>query len=119
MALVTVKIGILMLYHKIFGLAGSRWFRWSIIGLIIFGLMHAVAYGLALIFQCWPIAAKWDTSITDAKCINADLLIFVGAILSITEDFILVLLPISELRKLQMSALKRVGIIVMFAVASL
>jgi hypothetical protein len=118
-ALVTVKLGILMLYLRIFSIGGARWFRWTIIGVIIFGVLHAVGFGFALIFQCWPISAVWDKSIVDAKCTNYAMIVFTAAILSIIEDFLLVLLPIPELRKLQVSGRKRFGVGVMFAIASL
>jgi hypothetical protein len=119
LALVTVKMGILMLYLRVFGTNANKRFRWTIIGIMIFGALHGVGYGFAIIFQCLPVSAIWDSNITDPVCIHYGSLVLSASIISLTEDFLLVLLPIPQLLKLQVSGRKRIGLGIMFAVASL
>ncbi|KAH8647368.1 hypothetical protein BX600DRAFT_153121 [Xylariales sp. PMI_506] len=117
----TGKIGILVMYQRVFdtGSNGVRWFRFTIWGLIAFCLVEELIYILIIALQCLPVAALWDTSITGAKCINADLAFFIGAIFNIVGDIVLIILPIPMLHKLQVSQRKRIGVAIMFAVASL
>lgn len=116
---ITSKLAVLLLYYRVFKLAGSLWFRRAVKGFMAFKLCHGLIYTFVVLFQCTPVSAFWDTSITDAKCFNEGLIIFSGSVVSIAEDIALMVLPISELRKLQVSGRKRWGVAIMFAFASL
>ncbi|KAF7537577.1 hypothetical protein G7054_g3594 [Neopestalotiopsis clavispora] len=104
---ITSKLAVLLLYYRVFKLAGSLWFRRAVKGFMAFKLCHGLIYTFVVLFQCTPVSAFWDTSITDAKCFNEGLIIFSGSVVSIAEDIALMVLPISELRKLQVSGRKR------------
>lgn len=114
---ITSKLAVLLLYYRVFKVAS--WFRWAVKICMVFKLMHGLVYTFVVLFQCSPVSAFWDTTITDATCLNEGLIIFSGSIVSIVEDVVLMLLPIPELRKLQVSGRKRWGVAIMFAFASL
>ncbi|KAK6212456.1 hypothetical protein LQW54_005230 [Pestalotiopsis sp. IQ-011] len=113
---ITSKLAVLLLYYRVFKVAS--WFRWAVKICMVFKLMHGFVYTLVILFQCSPVSAFWDTTITDATCLNEGMIIFSGSIVSIVEDVVLMLLPIPELRKLQVSGRKRWGVAIMLAFAS-
>jgi hypothetical protein len=112
------KVAILALYQRLFP-GFIRWFQWSVRGMIIFMFTHGLVFLLLVVFQCRPINAIWDKTI-DGKCLPVNVVIgFTGAGLAIAEDFIILLLPIHELWKLQMNRKKKLGIILLLSVGSL
>ncbi|KAI6379174.1 hypothetical protein MCOR25_002051 [Pyricularia grisea] len=88
-----VRIAILCLYLRLFYRFG--WFRALIIGTI---LIIVVANGTVLvltILSCRPIERIWDTpGPRDATCMDVHSLSTAVATLSISEDFLLLLLPL-------------------------
>lgn len=73
---------------------------------------------MAVVLECVPVSALWDPEIK-GKCVNPQALGFAGAGASIFEDFVLILLPISELRILTLNWKKKAILILMFALGSL
>lgn len=87
--------------------------------MIIFMFTHGVVFLMLVIFQCWPILSIWDKTAT-GKCLPISVVIgFTGAAFSIVEDFVILLLPIRELWKLQMNTRKKAGIILLLSIGSL
>lgn len=76
-------------------------------------------YIFIIAFQCLPVAALWDPSIKDFTCLNAGIAFAAGAVLNIASDFVLMILPLPALWKLQTSKRKRFGVAFMLAIASL
>jgi hypothetical protein len=115
----TGKVAILLLYQRVFDVGHSaQWFPITIkvcIGLLFVGELTFI---LLIGFQCLPVAAIWDKTITDAKCLNLDTAYLIGAILTIGADLVLIVLPIPALRKLQISPRKRAGLIIVFGIGS-
>jgi hypothetical protein len=113
------KLAVLLLYRRIFNTGASRWFRWSVNGLITLAFVVGILFSSLILLQCYPIAAAWDITITDYKCLDFAPLLFAGSFVGIVTDIVLVLLPIPELRKLQIGGRKRIGVGIMFAIALL
>ncbi|KAI1855636.1 hypothetical protein JX266_000501 [Neoarthrinium moseri] len=113
------KLAVLLLYQRIFSLGAARWFRLTVKGFIGLSFVMAILFTFLILFQCWPVQAAWDLTIPDAKCLNFAPLLFAGSLAGILTDIILILLPITELRKLQISGKKRIGVSIMFAIALL
>ncbi|KAI1340337.1 hypothetical protein F5Y15DRAFT_54756 [Xylariaceae sp. FL0016] len=111
---VFAKVSILMLYARIFP---TRWFQWTIKGCITFMLGHGAIFVFVIIFQCVPVAAVWERNIS-GRCLDVNSVGWAGAIMSVIEDIVLVLLPLPELWKLQVIGRKRVGVALMLAVGS-
>ncbi|KAF2819619.1 hypothetical protein CC86DRAFT_412921 [Ophiobolus disseminans] len=111
------KVAILSLYQRLFP-NFIRWFQWSVRGMIIFMFTHGFVFLMLVTFQCWPISFIWNKTL-NGKCLPISVVIgFTGAALSIVEDFIILLLPIHELWKLQMNNRKKIGIILLLSVGS-
>ncbi|KAF2131803.1 hypothetical protein P153DRAFT_312509, partial [Dothidotthia symphoricarpi CBS 119687] len=111
------KVSILALFSRLFQDFNSTLHK-VVRGMIYFMFIHGVVFLLVVIFQCSPIRSIWDKTI-DGKCIPIKgALGFSGAVLSIVEDFVILLLPIHEIWKLQMTAKKKAGIIFLISVGS-
>ncbi|PMD24451.1 hypothetical protein NA56DRAFT_740853, partial [Hyaloscypha hepaticicola] len=108
------KFSILLLYLRIF--LGDR-FR--LVLKITMGWMvcHTTSFVIAVVFQCVPLQAIWDHTIT-GRCLNMNTLTITGAAFSILEDIFIMLLPISELKGLNLTLHKRIALCFMFAIGS-
>ncbi|KAH6642006.1 hypothetical protein C7974DRAFT_326858 [Boeremia exigua] len=112
------KIAILALYSRLFP-DHIKWFRWSVRGMFAFMIIHGLVFLLLVVFQCLPISAIWDKTVTSAKCLPVSAAIgFTGAGLSILEDIIILLLPLPVVWKLQMNLRKKIGVIFLISVGS-
>lgn len=113
------KFAILLLYQRVFDTGSNRWFGKAVkVCLVLQGIDTIIYLGL-IIFECVPIAAVWDKSITNAKCLNLRAVALIGSISSIATDVILIILPMPVLWRLQVSRTKRIGLALIFSVASL
>lgn len=108
------KVSILLLYKRVFT---AVWFRRGVYVLLAYSGVLAVTWTFVLAFQCNPVALSWDHSLT-GRCLNVNVIGYLGAILSVAEDVAIIILPLPELRKLQISTTKRIGVGVMLAIAS-
>jgi hypothetical protein len=109
------KSSVLLLFLRIFPDPRFRLFTKIALVWIV---CNAFAFTVALTLQCIPVVAVWDLSI-NGQCINSGAVVFVGAGLSIFEDVVIILLPIMELKGLTLSLRRRLGIMLLFAMASL
>jgi hypothetical protein len=71
------------------------------------------------IFFCYPIAAFWDITITNAVCLPKEAIWFTNASLNILTDFMIFILPIPVLISLNLGRKKKIGLIGVFAVGFL
>jgi hypothetical protein len=110
------KTSILLLYLRVFT---RRWFTITCHLCIVFLALHGIAFILAVSFQCKPVDSIWNPRITTGKCLNLTAIGVAGAILSIVEDFVILILPISEIFNLQMSQSKKWGLVLLFGIGSL
>jgi len=112
---VLVKLSLLLLYNRVFPTA---WFRLTIKIISAFIILHGLAFLFTIIFQCNPVAAAWNKHI-DGQCIDQSSVIMVGAVFSIIEDFVLILLPVTEIKKLNMGKRVKFTLAFVFAIGSL
>ncbi|KAK0105449.1 hypothetical protein ONS95_004184 [Cadophora gregata] len=108
------KMSILLLYLRIFP---SQRFRLIIKISMVFMVCHGTAFFFVVAFQCIPVRSIWDRGIA-GQCVNSQALIYAGAGFSIFEDFAIMLLPIFELKGLNLSRRKRIALGFMFALGS-
>ena len=85
---------------------------------MVFMVCHGTAFFFVVAFQCVPVRSIWDREIV-GQCVNSQALIYAGAGFSIFEDFAIMLLPIFELKGLNLSRRKRIALGFMFALGSL
>jgi len=109
------KFSVLFLYLRIF--PDTR-FRLVLKITISWMALKTVSFAFAIAFQCVPVQAIWDRDIP-AKCINMNILTVSGAGISIVEDIFIMLLPISELKGLNLTLRKRIALCFIFAIGSL
>ncbi|KAF3047787.1 hypothetical protein E8E12_011672 [Didymella heteroderae] len=74
----------------------------------------SLAFIVATIFQCTPIAAFWDRSIPSFRCFKNEPWWISYASTQISTDFALLFLPISEIMKLSMGRAEKLGICLVF-----
>lgn len=107
---VFAKISILILYMRLFQ---TVWFQWAVKGGIVVMVLHGSIFTFLIIFQCWPISGSWDP-LVEAKCLDFRAIAYAGAAFSVFEDFVLVLMPIPELRTMNLNWRKAIGLSFMF-----
>lgn len=81
-------------------------------------ICHLVAFFFAVTFQCVPVRKIWDQTIP-GKCVDLVSIIYSGAVFSIFEDLVLILLPIPQLKILNMTVRKKIALAFMFSLGSL
>lgn len=109
------KASIIFLYMRVFT---ARWFRFACYACLGYCFLSLTIFTFVIAFQCTPVEAVWNRFIS-GKCLDVNAIGYSGAVLSVVEDLVLIVLPIPELRKLQISGRKRIGVGLMFALASL
>jgi hypothetical protein len=83
-----------------------------------FVVASVTTFTLATVSQCTPVRRAWQLDIP-GKCINYNAVGWANAGLNIFQDILIVILPIGELRSLQISSKKKIGLYAMFGVGSL
>lgn len=109
----SLKLSLLFFYLRIFTSGNIR--KW-VYGFIAVQLMFMLTFTLIIIFQCRPISYAWHTWDKNAhgKCLDTNAGAWCAASITIALDIIVLALPITELRKLHMSATKKIYSMVMF-----
>ncbi|KAJ4422759.1 hypothetical protein N0V82_002538 [Gnomoniopsis sp. IMI 355080] len=110
----TIQISILALYARVFP---TRWFRIAVWTGITSFIVQDVIYIGMIIFRCSPMNAIWDVRVT-GRCLDLNRIGFSGAILHIVEHFILLVLPLYELWKLNLSRRKKIQLCLVFTLGS-
>ncbi|PVH74150.1 hypothetical protein DL98DRAFT_519467 [Cadophora sp. DSE1049] len=111
---VTAKMSLLLLYIRVFPRTRTALLSKLGIGFLI---LHGMVYLFLVIFQCTPIAFIWDRSLT-GKCLNLNVIGYSGAAASILEDFFILVLPIFEIKNLQLGKGKKWNLFLMFSIGS-
>lgn len=109
------KFSILFLYLRIFP---TPQFRLAVKLSMVVIVCHTIAFTIGVGMQCLPLDSLWDLTI-HAKCIDIHVFAISGAVLSIFYDIVIMLLPISELKGLNLTLKKRIALCFMFALGSL
>jgi hypothetical protein len=111
------KIALLMLYLKIFVDPNVR--RWTYVTLALV-VCNYFATGFGTYFAiCQPFAFKWDKTIPGGKCGDIMGVYRYASIPNIVTDLLILVLPLSSLRKLNTNKMRKVGIFVTFLMGSL
>ena len=87
----------------------------------ILGTLNAlvyVAFTVVACFGCIPLGKVWDPLIK-GQCVNRFAVIIAAAILDSLLDFSMMILPISVLKRLQMSMRRKINLAMIFVVGGL
>ena len=112
-----VKCSILCLYLRIFGI--NRKFSMLCYGMIAFVVAWGVAVFFVTIFQCEPVRAAWDKNISGEHCLNLKHFLIGTNVPNIVADAGVIALPVPLVWKLQLSRMRRVGLVTVFLFAAL
>lgn len=110
------RFSLLFLYNRVFKTRRSFYVAVRILATVN-GLWY-VACTLALCLQCNPPRKAWNPLIK-GHCINTDAFVIAAEIPEILLDFSIMILPISLLRRLQLSMRRKINIGIIFAVGGL
>ncbi|KAF7183343.1 hypothetical protein CNMCM7691_003256 [Aspergillus felis] len=109
------KISFLCLYLRIFI---QPVFRRVCYGGIAFLSAWGLAYILVTIFQCTPVAAFWDKTISKKSCVNSKAQWLSYAVINIVCDVAILALPIYPVSKLHLAQGKKIALAVIFGMGT-
>ncbi|RDL41430.1 uncharacterized protein BP5553_01409 [Venustampulla echinocandica] len=104
------KISILFFYLRIFQTRTFKILTYSV-GLTTVG--YSLGTMVASILQCQPIARSWNKAIP-GKCLPVTSLWLSTNVLAIITDLAIILLPVYQLRRLQLPLFQKIGLFVLF-----
>ena len=110
-----IKIAALLMYRRIFITEKFR-----LVVHIIIGLVTAwwFAETIAAVFLCVPVNGWWNKTI-DAKCMSLRSFDLAFAIINITFDFFILLLPVNMVWRLQITSIQKVAVSMVFLLGGL
>jgi hypothetical protein len=91
LSLSLTKISVLLLFLDIFV---ASWVRRATYVLIVLATLCGLFTLLSNILYCIPVAAFWDFTITDRRCIPVPLKYYIDASLNLALDFAILFLPV-------------------------
>ncbi|KAL6708725.1 hypothetical protein ACN47E_002421 [Coniothyrium glycines] len=107
------KISVVCLYNRIFSVS-NKTFRVCCHAMNAWILASGLAFIIATIFQCTPIAAFWDRSIVGFKCFKNEPWWISYATTQITTDLVLLAMPVPQILKLSMGRAEKFGLCLIF-----
>lgn len=114
-AMGTVKISILLLYIRLF--MRNRVTKYSTYACLTFVGGYIVACELSLAFGCQPLSRLFNKDIP-GKCVDFKQHVLIQNCLNIVSDAFMVLIPIPAAWALQLPTRQKIGVIAIFATAS-
>lgn len=109
------KISQLVLYRRIFT---DPNFQKLVKAAVVFVVAWTVTAFLLTLLQCVPINASWDKNV-HGRCINKSAFWIIYAILNILTDVAVLVIPIPQVRKLQLPWSKRCQVCFLFLLGGL
>ena len=116
MAIMCAKLAVILCYLRI---SPQRLFRLSLYITMAFVVGYHISFILALIFACDPVRKSWDATILTGHCINRSAVYLINGILNVVSDFIILLLPLPMIKKIQMPLRQKILVASFFSVGSL
>ncbi|PNS15537.1 hypothetical protein CAC42_796 [Sphaceloma murrayae] len=111
-ALVLNKVSILCQYYRLFPGQKIRLAIWVMAAVTgIYGFWSV----FGAVFMCKPIPYFWNRAIPGGHCIDSKAAWFANAGINIVTDFVIFLLPMPALKKLQLPKKQKIGLMLVFA----
>ena len=110
-----IKLSVLALYTRL----GDRLLTRMAYVMSAVVASQAIANVCVCIFQCDPIPAAWDVTITDKKCVDINAFYLANAALNIATDLLTYTLPVGLVMKLQLPQKQRIILGVMLCLGLL
>ncbi|CAN9436319.1 unnamed protein product [Alternaria alternata] len=112
------KISVVCLYYRIFAIT-TKSFRIACHIMNAWVIMTGFAFTIATVFQCTPIAAFWDKTISGARCFKNEPWWISYATVQITTDFMLLAMPFRRIIGLSMGRAEKLGVALVFGTGGL
>lgn len=110
-----VKASLIAFYLQIFQERRFRIVCWAVLGFIA---VSTVIIQFLTIFACAPVQSFWDRDIK-GKCLDVGAIGFANSALAITQDLIILIMPMPSLYHLQLKFWRKIAVALMFAVGAL
>lgn len=110
------KLAFLFFFLRIFPSASTRRLIWVAISISV---LYTIGFASTMTFACMPISAVWtvwDGTRKPDYCITQNTFYLVAAAVNICLDFAIVLIPIPDLIKLNLSPRKKLFLCAIFGV---
>ncbi|KAL1852348.1 hypothetical protein Daus18300_012243 [Diaporthe australafricana] len=112
------KASLLLMYTRIFSVSAPFRVQVWVLGAAVAAFWAAST--LATIFNCWPIYWSWLNSLSPADhCINYNIFWLVMGVVEEVLDICILVLPVRQVMKLQLSLQKKVGVASIFLLGGL
>lgn len=109
-----IKLSILLQYMRVFTPIHSGKTYYAILLAIFANISYTIALVFALIFVCNPRRKAWDP-LVPGKCLDVNLVLLVGGVITFVLDFVALVLPMPKLWMLQMGLRRKLGLSLIFA----
>lgn len=107
------KLALLMFYRRVFSPVRKSPFDITLIILMVTILGFYISITLVKIFECSPRSKTWNYTIP-GKCVDLVMVLDVSGAFNSVSDFVILILPVHAVSKLQMSPTKRILVILGF-----
>lgn len=98
----------------------DKWFRWSVYFSEFVIVSTSVTLFILSAVPCIPIRASWDIEFEgESKCIDSTKLFESNAAIGVATDLLILMVPIPMVAGLQMSRIRKAGLMLMFAIGGL
>ena len=111
----TIKISILISYMRIFG--RLEWFRRVVFAIGTLTIIWFLGHFFSVIFQCTPVDKVWYPS-KPGTCIDLVAFLWGNSISNTILEYIILLLPVVPVWKLQMAPVQKMLVLSSFALGS-
>ncbi|CAO2648599.1 Nn.00g078660.m01.CDS01 [Neocucurbitaria sp. VM-36] len=111
-ALVSVKLGILAFYYRVFV---HPVFRRVVLATAAFVLAWGIGITVTLFLACRPLAAYWDTTVT-GKCLVMVTFVYFTNISNLITDIWIFLMPVPMIWHLQLQTKKKMVLSLIFCI---
>lgn len=110
-----LKVSLLLFYLGVFTTPRFRKTAFCALGFI---LVNNFVVFFMTVFACKPVSLFWDRDIKNGRCINIQALGYTVSASAMVQDIILLALPLTFLRQLQMKRARKIGVGFMFAIGT-
>lgn len=109
------KLAFLLFFLRVFPAPRVRSILWATVGFVG---VYGVFFFFMNTFQCSPISFYWQRWQKDhnGKCLNASVIAWVNAIISIVLDLWMICIPLYQLKGINLDWRKKLGVGLMFCV---
>ncbi|KAF5578491.1 uncharacterized protein FSUBG_13784 [Fusarium subglutinans] len=114
--LCTIKVGILLMYYRIFPTKSMR-FGGYILGGMTFSWWIGIIF--ASIFQCSPVDKAWKPFMKGGTCLDKNRFFIGNSIPNIVMDAMIIALPVFEVSKVQVPRSQKIAIAGIFLLGGL